>query len=385
MTGPQTPAPRSVPGRGIRLLAVRGVPIYLSPISLIFLVFLAASFQPRVRDRVTEITNGQAYGLAAVMGLMTLVWIVLHELGHALTAQSLQFEVDAITVYGFVGVTEFHPEPQTPWRSFVVSVSGPLVNLVIGIPFWAWYVYGSVDPNSALGVLIWSVAWVNVALGVFNLLPGLPLDGGSVFASGVWKVTGDRGASVRAAAYSGFVVAGALAVWGLSRSSNGGAGYTLGIALLLALGAGSSLKRTRVVEQLPSVVAGQVARRAVTVEANLPLSEALRRADTLGVKAIIVADSSNRPWALMNGAAADAVPDVRRPWTTINQVSRPIEEGMRIPESMAGRELLERLSTNPASEYLVTDATGTPTGVLVMVDVVARIDPPAAARMHPPR
>jgi hypothetical protein len=88
----------------------------------------------------------------------------------------------------------------------------------------------------------------------------------------------------------------------------------------------------------------------------------------------------------MNGAAADAVPVERRPWTTINQVSRPIEDGMRIPESLGGQELMARLQTTPASEYLVFDpADGRPTGVLVMVDVVARIDPAAAARLAPRR
>ncbi len=368
-----------MPGRGVRLLSVNKVPIYVSPISLLFMVWVGAQFNIVAHNRIFAVTDNQAYGLAAGLAVMTLVSIVLHELGHSLVAQIFRFDVHAITIYGFVGLTEFQPEPQTPFRSFVVSVAGPAVNLIIGVPALIWY--GTTDPHTILGVFALGVAWVNVGLGVFNLLPGLPLDGGSAFAAGVWKLTGDRDQSVRVAAYSGFVVAGAMAIYGVYSSSS----YWLFLAAILGLGAGSAVKRSRVVEKLPTILAKSIARPAVTVEANLPLSEALRRAETLGVTAVIVNDSSGRPWAIMNGGAADAVPLERRPWTTINQVSRPIEDGMRIPEDMTGQELMDRLSTPPEAESLVYGPDGRPTGVLVMVDVVARLDPAAAARLAPRR
>jgi Zn-dependent protease len=379
MSQPNPPPPRTMPGRGVRLATIHRVPIYVSPISLIFLVWMGVQFEDVARNRLTGVSDGQSYTLGGVLAVITLLSIVLHELGHAFVAQGFRFEVNAISIFGFVGVTEFHPEPQTPFRSFVVSVSGPLVNIAIGVPALFWYF--ATDPNSAVGVIALGTAYVNLLLGVFNLLPGLPLDGGSAFAAGVWKVTGNREQSVRVAAYAGFVVAAALAVYGLTSNGRGAGAYTFAFAVLLALGAGSSLKRTKVIEKLPSVVAGAVARRAVTVEANLPLAEALRRAEVLGVTAVIVNDSSGRPWAIMNGAAVDAVPVERRPWTTINQVSRPIEDGMRIPESLGGQELMDRLQATPASEYLVYGPDDRPTGVLVMVDVVARIDPAAASRI----
>jgi Zn-dependent protease len=379
MTQPKAPPPRALPGRGVRLASVNGVPIYVSPISLLFLIYMGVRFDELARNRLAVVSDNLAYTLGAALAVITLLSIVLHEIGHSLVAQGFRFNVRAITIYGFVGLTEFEPEPETPLRAFVVSVSGPLVNIAIGVPALFWYM--ATDPNSAVGVLALGTAYVNLALGIFNLLPGLPFDGGAAFAAGVWKVTGDRQQSNRVAAYGGFVVAGGLAIWGLSSDGRGAGAYTFGVAVLVALGAGASLKRSKVIAKVPSVVASQVQRRAVTVEANLPLAEALRRAEVLGVTAVIVNDSSGRPWALMNGAAADAVPAARRPWTTINQVSRPIEDGMRIPESLGGQELMDRLQTTPASEYLVYGADDRPTGVLVMVDVVARIDPAAAARL----
>jgi Zn-dependent protease len=372
-----------VPGRGVRLLTVHRVPIYFSPFTLLIVFLFAASFSRLAQDRVTGIANARSYTLGLADALILMLCIVLHELGHALVAQRFRFEVDAITVYGFMGVTQFSPEPQTPSRSFLVSVSGPLVNLVIGAAAWAGYPY--VNPNTTAGFFIFSIAWINLWLGVLNLLPGLPLDGGAAFASGVWKITGDRHMATRVAAYSGYVVAAAAVIYGLQQPQGGAGAYSLLIAVMLSLGATSAIKRSRVVEKLPSLTAGAVARRAVTVDANQPLSEALRRAQAMGVTAVIVADSSGRPWAVMNGAAADAVPEERRPWTTINQVSRPIEDGMRIPVELGGQELMERLSQTPASEYVVYGPDGQPTGVLVMVDVVARLDPAAASRYAPRR
>jgi Zn-dependent protease len=368
----------------LRVLTVHRVPVYFSPVSIIFIVILAVSFEPHARPSVFDAATSRSYTLATVAALITMLCIVLHELGHALVAQRLKFDVDAITVYGFVGVTEFRPEPQTPARSFLVSVTGPLVNLVIGGAAVLGYHY--VDVHSSTGFLVWSVAWTNVALGAFNLLPGLPLDGGQAFASGVWKLTGDRSKAIRAAAYAGFVVAAGLGIYGFNLAQHGsGGGYTVAIAVLLALGAAGALKRNNVVEKLPGLTAGGIARRAVTVAANLPLSEALRQAQAQGVTAVIVADGSGTPWAVMNGAAADSIPPERRPWTTVNQVSRPIEDGMRIPEGLGGQGLMERLSHTPASEYIVDGQDGRPVGVLVMVDFVARIDPAAAARLAPRR
>jgi Zn-dependent protease len=376
-------APRTLPGRGLRVATIHRVPIYVSPFTLIIVVLFAGQFANLAQNRVYGAADSHTYALGVLAALLLMVSIVLHELGHALVAQGFKFDVEAITIYGFMGVTQFRPEPQTPARGFWVSVSGPLVNLVIGAAATVGYAY--LDPHTSVGFVVFCVAWINLGLGVLNLLPGLPLDGGAAFASGVWKLTGDRSKATRAACYSGFVVAAALGVWGLQQFQSGGGAYTLFVAALVGLGAGSALKNSRVIEKVPTLVAGAIARPAVTVAANLPLAEALRQAQAQGVTAVIVADSSGTPWAVMNGAAADSVPPERRPWTTINQVSRPIEDGMRIPEGLAGQALMERLSHTPASEYVVEGPDGRPTGVLVMVDFVARLDPAAAARLAPRR
>ena len=368
------------PGRGLRLFTVNRVPVYVSPITLVFVILLATFFAPVAEDRIGQGSDGRTYALSIIAAVLTMIFILLHELGHALVAQRLHFDVEAISLYGFVGVTEFRPEPQTPASGFLVSVSGPLVNVVFGLA--ALFGYFAMDPYTTGGFIVWSIAYANIVLAIFNLLPGLPLDGGQAFAAGVWKLTGDRNRSIRVAAYTGFVVAAGLAIWAITRrGSQGGALYSLVFAAMLAIGAASSLKRGRVVEMLPGLTAAGIARRAVTVDANLPLSEAMRRAEAAGVTAVIVADSTGTAWAVMNGAAADAVPVERRPWTTVSAVSRPIEDDLRVPASLGGEELMQRLSTFAASEYVVYAPDGRLTGVLATVDFVARIDPASAARI----
>ncbi len=81
----------------------------------------------------------------------------------------------------------------------------------------------------------------------------------------------------------------------------------------------------------------------------------------------------------MNGSAVDALPEHRRPWMTVDEVSRGLEPGMVLAAELEGEDLLAAVRSTPASEYLVTQ-DGRPVGVLAMVDLVARIDPASAAR-----
>jgi hypothetical protein len=112
----------------------------------------------------------------------------------------------------------------------------------------------------------------------------------------------------------------------------------------------------------------------------VPLAEALRRAQQVGATALVAVDSRGEPVALMNGAAADATPAERRPWVSLSSVCRPLTPELKVAADVEGEDLLRLLEAHPASEYLVVDANGAPAGVLVTVDLIARLDPQAAQR-----
>ncbi|HSP36228.1 MAG TPA: site-2 protease family protein [Frankiaceae bacterium] len=374
-----SPQPRVSPGRGLRVLTVRGVPVYMSPFAPIFALLVAQSAVNVAERRLPDLAQARVYGLVAAVAVGFLASLVLHELGHALVAQRLKFDVHSVTIFGFAGFTEYRPEARTPRSAFLVSVTGPVVNLVLGGAATA--AYAVVQPNTVFGVVLFELAFINLALGVFNLAPGLPLDGGHVLQAGVWGVTGNRVRATKVAAYVGFVVAVLLGLWALSLQTFGASLITLMFAVWLGTGAFASLRAQEVRAKLPGLSAGALARPALPVDANVPLAEALRRAQQAGATAVVAVDSRGEPIALMNGGAADATPPERRPWVTLASVSRPLTPELRVSTATGGEDLLTLLQENPASEYLVIGDDGRPAGVLASVDLVARLDPSAAQKM----
>jgi len=371
---PPTRPPRATPGQGLRLIAFRGVPVYASPVTLVFAVLVGSLYSRLDASRLPDLAQRQVWLLAGATAVAFLVSLILHEMGHALVAQRLGFDVLSITVFGFAGVTHFRPEPQTPRAQGLIAAAGPGVNLLLGAVGWA--LYQVVDPQSAVGTLVFDLFTINLALGVFNLAPGLPLDGGQVLLAGVWRVTHDQLRATRAAAYAGLLVAIALVV--VASQLNGGVSGSIWLfatAGIIAAGAWQTLQRAKVRGRLPGLTAGGLARRALPVEATLPLAEALRRAAESGSGAVVVIDGRGAPTALMNGAAADAVPPERRPWTSISDVSRTLTPALVLDAQLSGEVLMAALEHAPASEYLVVEQ-GRPVGVLAAVDLAARLAQP---------
>jgi Zn-dependent protease/CBS domain-containing protein len=375
----------------MRLATVRGVPILVSPLALLFAVLVATTWAQYDRNRLPELADGAIWTVAAVTAAGFLASLVLHEIGHCLTALRFGLGVQAITVYGFAGFTEISPEPQTPGREFAVAAAGPAVNGVLAAAFWAAHL--AVARDTAVGVLMLDLAVTNALLFVFNLAPGLPLDGGRVVLSGVWRLTGDKLLATRGAAYAGFLVAAAVGLWGLSllRAGSGGL-WTLLVAGFIGLGAASSLRSVRVRSRLPGLSAGGLARPAIFVPVGTPLAEALRRARAAGRLAVVVVDRDGGPAAVMSGAAADATPEQRRPWISVEEVSRPISAAVVLPADLAGEDLLRTLQQHPAPEYVVRGRPGADgagagdgdvVGVLAAVDLAARLDPRGRAAASP--
>ncbi len=110
-------------------------------------------------------------------------------------------------------------------------------------------------------------------------------------------------------------------------------------------------------------------RRAIPVQADLPLAEALRRAVDAGARGLVVVDRQDKPTALVNEAAVMATPEHRRPWVQVGEFARSLEPGMVISAELAGEQLVRALQAAPATEYLVVEPTGEVYGVLAAADV----------------
>jgi hypothetical protein len=218
---------------------------------------------------------------------------------------------------------------------------------------------------------------------VFNLLPGLPLDGGRVLRAVVWRVTGDGQRASLLSAWAGRVVAvvvvpvlllGVLPAVRESTADGTDVVFTLLVALFVYGGATASLRQAQVAAKLPGVSARLLARPALGVPADLPLAEAVRRARAVGARGLVVVDRADQPEGVVSEAAVIATPEQRRPWITVSALSRRVDAAMLLDAELRGEELLDAMRAAPAPEYVVRDAQGH-LGVLLAADVVRAVSP----------
>ncbi|MFB4425682.1 site-2 protease family protein [Streptomyces sp. QL37] len=383
-TGPDKGSPRrpADPGGGLLMGRPFGVPVYVAPSWFVVAALITWVFGGQL-DRVLPELGGARYLVALFFAIAFYASVLVHELAHTVAALRYKLPVRRIQLQFFGGVSEIEKETETPGREFVLAFVGPLLSLVLGGVFYIPLQF--VEAGTVPGVLLAGLMVSNLIVAAFNLLPGLPLDGGRMLRAVVWKITGKPMSGTIAAAWVGRGLAVTVLI-GLPLLTHTGAlgnatseisgVETVTDALLAAIlagiiwtGAGNSLRMARLREHLPDLRARTLTRRAVPVESATPLSEALRRANEAGARALVVVDGQGSPKGVVREAAIASVPEHRRPWVAVSGLAQDITDGMRVPAELAGEALLDRLKATPATEYLVVEETGEIYGVLSTADV----------------
>jgi Zn-dependent protease/CBS domain-containing protein len=350
-----------------------GIPVYVSPwwflIAAVF-VWLYANSSVLLG---TIHGSVQRYLLGVAFVVLLYVSVLVHELSHSLVAIKFRLPVRRILLYPLGGFSEIEEEPPTPGKEFLVSAAGPAMSLVIaGI---AAGVNALVVTHGIAKVLVDFVILANVLVGLFNLLPGLPLDGGRVLRAVVWKLTGKATYSTIVAAWAGRIIAIALAatpfVWrtGPFGISSGYGLWLVAIAAFMWISAGQTLRSAHVRERLPALQARALARRAIPIPPTLPLAEAIRRADLAQARALVVVDHDSKPIAIVNEGAVIATPEQRRPWIDAGSLARTLDPDMILSADLSGMDLIEAVRRAPASEYLLIEPSGQVYGVLSTADL----------------
>lgn len=370
------------PGGGILMGRPFGVPVYVAPSWFLVAALITWVFGDQI-ERVLPELGAARYLVSLFFAVAFYASVLVHELAHTIAALRFKLPVRRIQLQFFGGVSEIEKETETPGREFVLAFVGPLFSLVLaGLFYLSLY---AVEPGTVPGVLLAGLMISNLIVAAFNLLPGLPLDGGRMLRAVVWKITGKPMSGTIAAAWVGRALA-VLVLVGLPLLTRTGllgnatddiSGLdTVTDALLAAIlaaiiwtGAGNSLRMARLREHLPELRARALTRRAIPVEPTTPLSEALRRANEAGARALVVVDGGGDPTGIVREAAIAAVPQHRRPWVAVSTLAQDLADGMRVPAELAGQPLLDHLRTSPATEYLVVEETGEIYGVLATTDV----------------
>ena len=357
----------------MRIGQIGGVDVLVRSSWLLVAVIISVMLAPAI-DQVEPGLGGWKYVAGLAFAVLLYLSVLLHEASHALMAQHFGLPVTSITLHFLGGVTEIDGEPDTPGREFGVSVVGPLTSLAVGIavlPLAALAPDGSLLELAAKGL-----AGANLVVGVLNLVPGLPLDGGRVLRAAVWKVTGNPHQGTVVAGWGGRVAAVLVLLYPFTRQFLFGTAATLTdyvfalvIAGFLWSGASASIMSARVRRRLPALRARALARRALLMPHDVPLAEAVRRAQEQQAGSIVVLDRTGQPSAIVNEAAVLATPQDRRPWLPVSEVARTLEPGLSIPADASGEALVQAMQRVPATEYLLLDRDGSIFGVLVTDDV----------------
>jgi Zn-dependent protease/CBS domain-containing protein len=185
---------------GWRVGSLFGIPLYIDPSWFWVLALIAIPRGAFWEQRFPAWGAPVAYGAGLAMALLLFGSVLLHELGHSLVARSQGIKVNSITLFLFGGVAAIDQESKTPGQAFQVAIAGPLVSFALFILLASITRMTTQEP---LKLLTQDLAAINLVLGLFNLLPGLPLDGGQILKSLVWKITGSRFKGVHWAARSG--------------------------------------------------------------------------------------------------------------------------------------------------------------------------------------
>ncbi|GGE62605.1 site-2 protease family protein [Nesterenkonia cremea] len=191
--------------RGFTLVRVAGIPIRFQYSWFLVTAVIVVIFGPQVSRIFPEIGLG-AYAVALGYALLLMVSVLAHELAHALSAKVFGWPSTEIELNLWGGHTQFIAHDATPGKSLAVSLAGPASNLVIaGV---GWYLIQTLEPSGVTGLLADVTVLVNFLVGLFNLLPGNPLDGGRLVESVVWQITGDQDRGMLAAGWAGRLVVG---------------------------------------------------------------------------------------------------------------------------------------------------------------------------------
>ena len=259
---------------------IRGVPIRIH-VSWFFIAgLILLGFWGRLQVAHPE-AGGAVTGALALLGATAFFGsVVAHELAHAMVASRRGIEVEGITLFLFGGATEADPSSRSAADEFTVAIVGPLTSLALGAGLGlASVAVGATGGGEALRDLLAWLAGINVLLAVFNMMPGLPLDGGRVFRSAVWALTGDLAKATSWATAGGVVLGYALVSLGLLAVWQGGLEgiWLMAIGWMISQSARQNRVQERLRDEFLDLVAADIMTSpVVTIPADITVADAVR-------------------------------------------------------------------------------------------------------------
>ncbi|MDM3847470.1 MAG: site-2 protease family protein [Aphanizomenon gracile PMC638.10] len=347
-----------------------GIPLFLDPLWFVILGLTTLNFGLAYQQ--WGAIGGWSAGL--MMALLLFASVLLHELGHSLVAQSQGIKVNSITLFLFGGVAAIEEESKTPGQAFQVAIAGPAVSVML---FVLLRLGASVIPDSnPLHEMMGDLSRINLVVALFNLIPGLPLDGGQVLKAALWKITGDRFQAVHWAAKAGQIlgygaIALGFAIDFFTREFITGLWIVL-IGWFAVRNANSYDRVTTLQETLLKLVAADgMTRNFRVVDANQTLREFadLYLLETTAPQ-VYFAAADGRYRGLVN--INDLRTTQRSAWEnqTLQTIVYPLTTIPTVIESTSLAEVIRKLETEQLSQITVLSPADAVAGVIDRGDIV---------------
>jgi Zn-dependent protease/CBS domain-containing protein len=352
----------------IRIGNLFGIPFYINPSWFLVLGLLTWSYSSGLAAQFPQLSGG----LPLILGLMTALLlfgsVVAHELGHSFVAIRQGIDVKSITLFIFGGLASLEKESKTPADAFWVAIAGPLVSLLLFAVF-AVIGFGSAA-SGAFGAILAVLASVNLSLALFNLIPGLPLDGGNILKALVWKITGNPYKGVVFASRVGQIfgfVAIASALMPLLLFGSFGNFWNLLIGFFLLQNAGNASRSATLQEQLVGLTAGDaVTLDSSIVSANITLREFADEQILNGQNSrpFLVTDENGQLVGAVSVDNIRSIPTALWSETQIREVMRPIEVSSTIQSDRPLLDVVQLLEQQKLSALAVIRDNGVLVGIL---------------------
>jgi Zn-dependent protease len=385
---------------GWQLLKIRGIPLRIHPTWFVILLMATLAFERQYRAELSAplagLSQGSLWSLSFLTALLLFVSVLLHELGHSLVALGQGVKVRSITLFLLGGVASVDRECSTARGALMVAAAGPAVSLLLAFALLASS--HAVSHGSPLvGAMVTQLGELNLVLGLFNLLPGLPLDGGLILKALVWQISGSQRRGIEVANGSGrflsFLAVGLGSV--LLLRNNPIPGTWLLLLGWFGLGASRNQRQMLVVQQvLRDLKVRDVAQKRFRVlEASTTLRELSRlqlneatplRPPVEGLPDWLLVCDRGRWQGFIDEQPLQSLPVQRWDGEQVGDHLRPLSELPSIEDSAPLWQAALRLEESQSPRLLVLSAAGLPSGTIERPELGEAVLQRLGLRIPPP-
>lgn len=354
-----------------------GIPFFVNPSWFVVLVLVTWSYGSGLLTEFPSLGTG-AWLLGFVAALLLFASVLAHELGHSFVARWQGIAVNSITLFIFGGLAALDEESKTPGQAFQVAIAGPAVSLILFGAFTALNAFVALPP--AASAIVGLLAYINLALALFNLIPGLPLDGGNVLKAIVWKITGKSYKGVAFASVVGQIIGWVAIAIGFGSILNL---IPFGSFWLILVGGFllQNAQRSNQVAKVQSKLAGLTAADVVAADSPIAQADSSVRAfvntsiigrDLPWTKFLVV-DAEGKLVGELSLDALKAIPT--NDWwnVTIAETMQPIENLETVAPDRSLLDVVNLLEEKKLSVLAVVRENGTLVGLLEKASIAQRL------------